>query len=102
MLTPSPLVPIAIRLIRCEHNSVILDAHGTVRRGRCPTCGTTSSRIHDRYCRHPIDLPWRTCSVLASYCVQAFHCLFGRVQAVVLGGPACSLPCWHRALRRPG
>lgn len=74
MLIPSPLVPLAIRLIRCDHGSVILDAHGTVRRGRCPTCGTTSIRVHDRYRRHPSDLPWRTCSVHLTLTVRRFCC----------------------------
>lgn len=68
------LVPIAIRLIRCDHGSVVLDAHGTVRRGRCPSCGTTSIRIHDRYRRHPSDLPWRTCSVRLTLTVRRFCC----------------------------
>lgn len=74
MLTPSPLCPLAIRLIRCNQGSVILDAQGTVRRGRCPTCGTTSSRVHDRYRRHPSDLPWRTCPVQLTLTVRRFCC----------------------------
>lgn len=36
MRTPSPLVPIAIRLTRVDHGSVVLEARGTVRRERCP------------------------------------------------------------------
>lgn len=45
-----------------------------MRRGRCPTCGATSSQIHDCYCRHPIDLPWRTCSVQLTLTVRRFCC----------------------------
>lgn len=74
MLTPSPLCPLAIRLIRCDHESIILEAHVTVRCGRCPTCGITSIRIHDRYRRHPRDLPWRTCSVQLTLTVRRFCC----------------------------
>lgn len=74
MLIPSPLVPIAIRLIRYDHDSVVLDASGTVRRGRCPACGTTSARVHDRYRRHPRDLPWRACSVQLTLTVRRFCC----------------------------
>lgn len=74
MLSPSPLVPIAIRLIRCDHGSVVLDAHGTIRGGRCPACGTTSIRVHDRCRRHPSDLPWHTCSVHLTLTVRRFCC----------------------------
>jgi transposase len=74
MLTPSPLYPIAIRLIRLDHDSLVLDAHGMVRRGRCPTCGATSARVHDRYCRHPIDLPWRGSPVRVALTVRRFCC----------------------------
>jgi transposase len=74
MLTSSPLLPIVISLIRLDRGSVVLEAHGLVRRGRCPTCGTTSGRVHDRYLRHPIDLPWRACSVRLVLTVRRFCC----------------------------
>lgn len=74
MLTPSPLFRLAIRLIRLDHGSVVVDAHGLVGRGRCPSCGTTSRRIHDRYRRHPVDLPWRACSVRLALTVRRFRC----------------------------
>lgn len=74
MLTPSPLFPLAIRLIRLDHGSIVVEAHGLVRRGRCPSCGTTSTRIHDRYRRHPVDLPWRACSVRLALTVRRFRC----------------------------
>jgi len=74
MLTSSFLFPIAIRLIRLDRGSIVLDAHGMVRRGRCPACGTTSARVHDRYHRHPIALPWRGCSVQITLTVRPFCC----------------------------
>jgi len=63
MLTPSLLFPIVIRLIRLDRGSIVLEAHGLIHRGRCPACGVTSARVHDRYQRHPLDLPRRACSV---------------------------------------
>jgi transposase len=74
MLTPSPLLPIAIRLIRLDHGSIVLEAHGTVRPGRCPRCGTTSAPVHDRYRRHPVDLPWRAYAVRLALTVRRFRC----------------------------
>ncbi len=74
MLTPSLLFPIAIRLIRLDRGSIVLDAHEMIHRGRCPTCGITSARVHDRYQRHPIDLPWRACSVQVALTVRRFCC----------------------------
>jgi len=74
MLTPSLLFPIVIRLIRLDRGSIVLEAHGMTRRGRCPACGVTSARVHDRYQRHPIDLPWRACSVQFALTVRRFCC----------------------------
>jgi len=74
MLTPSLLFPIAIRLIRLDRGSIVLKAHRLIHRGRCPTCGVTSARVHDRYQRHPIDLPWRACSVQVALTVRRFRC----------------------------
>lgn len=74
MLTPPLLFPIAIRLIRLDRGSIVLEAHGLIRRGRCPACGVTSARVHDRYQRHPIDLPWRACSVQVALTVRRFCC----------------------------
>jgi hypothetical protein len=74
MLTPSLLFPIAIRLIRLDRGSIVLEAHGMIHRGRCPACGVTSARVHDRYHRHPIDLPWRACPVQFALTVRRFCC----------------------------
>ncbi len=74
MLTPSLLFPIAIRLIRLDRGSIVLEASGMIRRGRCPACGVTSARVHDRYQRHPLDLPWRACSVQVALTVRRFCC----------------------------
>ena len=74
MLTPSLLFPIAIRLIRLDRGSIVLEAHGLICRGRCPACGIASARVHDRYQRHPIDLPWRACSVQFALTVRRFCC----------------------------
>ncbi len=74
MLTPSLLFPIVIRLIRLDRGSIVLDVHEMIHRGRCPACGVTSARVHDRYHRHPLDLPWRACSVQVALTVRRFCC----------------------------
>ncbi len=74
MLTPPLSRPIAIRLIRLDHGSIVLDAEGIVRGARCPTCGRLCTRVHDRYVRHPIDLPWRGYAVKLALTVRRFRC----------------------------
>ena len=55
--------------------SVYLAAHGRQRRGRCPSCGKTRSRIHSRYVRHPADLPLLGCRVRVELEVRRFYCI---------------------------
>jgi len=74
MLTLSLLFPIAIHLIRLDCGLIVLEAHRLIRRGRCPACGVTSARVHDRYHRHPVDLPCRACSVQFALTVRRFCC----------------------------
>lgn len=74
MLTSSPLFPLAITLIRAGRGAIIVEAHGLVRRGRCPACGTTSGRVHDRYRRRVVDLPWRGAPVELILTVRRFCC----------------------------
>jgi glycosyltransferase involved in cell wall biosynthesis len=46
--------------------AVTLEAEATTTTAACPACGIISQQIHDRYDRHPQDLPWRGCPVRAS------------------------------------
>ena len=47
---------------------------------RCPECGEVSSRIHSRYVRTPMDLPWSQCPVRLMITSRRFFC----------DNPACS------------
>lgn len=41
---------------------------------RCPACGVVSSRIHSRYVRTPMDLPWSQCPVRLMITARRFFC----------------------------
>lgn len=75
-LAPSPL---GIRLMRLSGALIVLDAEATTPAACCPECGTRSTHIHDRYQRHPADLPWRGHRVQIVLTVRRFRC----------GNPAC-------------
>ena len=53
---------------------MVLDATGRAATGACPACGTPSTRIHDRYQRHPLDLPWRGVTVRLLLTARRFCC----------------------------
>jgi transposase len=69
---PSALV---IHLICWTGDEIVLDASGAAAAGVCPTCGTTSGYVHDRYIRQPRDLPWRGRRVRLRLIVRRFRCL---------------------------
>ena len=48
---------------RDDSAAVYLAAHGRKRSGRCPGCGKSSTRLHSRYLRRPVDLPLLGCPV---------------------------------------
>jgi transposase len=60
--------------IRWTGTEIVLDASGTDDHGVCPTCGVASRCIHDRYKRHPTDLPWRGRRVRWNLVVRRFRC----------------------------
>jgi transposase len=60
---------------RDDSASLYLAAHGRQRRGRCPSCGKTSTRLHSRYVRHPADLPSLGCRVRVELEVRRFYCI---------------------------
>ena len=66
---------LSIRRIRLDGSNVVLDAEGCVAGGQCPSCGQPSSRIHDRYMRQPVDLPWRGQKARLVVTVRRFRCL---------------------------
>lgn len=72
-----PLLPVssfAIRRMVLDGTTITLEAEATTPSAPCPTCGTVSQQIHDRYDRHPADLPWRGCPVHLVRRVRRFRC----------------------------
>jgi transposase len=57
-----------------DGDDIILRARGVAVRARCPSCGTASARVHDRYRRRPWDLPWRGRRVRFVLTVRRFVC----------------------------
>ncbi len=52
-----------------------LDAEVVTDNARCPSCNSVSSKVHDRYVRRPLDLPWRGRSVRLMLTVRRFRCV---------------------------
>jgi transposase len=71
------LVPSAftVTLARLDGPLVVLEVQGATRSGHCPACGAVSDRVHDRYTRRPLDLPWRGRVVRLRVTVRRFRCL---------------------------
>jgi transposase len=63
-----------IRRIMLDGSAIILEAEGRTAIGRCPSCGACSEQVHDRYHRHPQDLPWRGCQAQLVVTVRRFRC----------------------------
>jgi hypothetical protein len=69
-----PSSSFAIRRIVLDGTAVTLEAEATTTTAACPACGIISQQIHDRYDRHPQDLPWRGCPVRLILRVRRFRC----------------------------
>jgi len=53
---------------------VRLDAEVLSKTACCPACRTPSAKVHDRYKRRPMDLPWRNRTVRMRITVRRFRC----------------------------
>ena len=74
-MLPFDLPPmLAIRRIVVEGDEVRLEAEGIVAEARCPACGAVATRVHDRYARRPMDMPWRGWTVRLAITVRRFRC----------------------------
>ncbi len=74
MFPVTPGSPIRIGQVVLTGSTVRLGAEGTGERAPCPECGTRSQQVHDRYQRHPLDLPWRGFEVRLHLTVRRFRC----------------------------
>jgi transposase len=54
---------------------VCLDAEVLSKTACCPSCRTPSAKVHDRYRRTPMDLPWRNRTVRMRVAVRRFRCM---------------------------
>ena len=72
------MVPVAagwvVRRVTVKGGVVLLDVEGVHDRARCPSCGAASSRVHGRYRRRPLDLPWRGHTVRLVATARRFRC----------------------------
>jgi transposase len=68
------LSQLSIARIRLEGMTVLLDASGDGETAACPSCGINCRRIHDRYQRWPLDIPWRGFVVRLVVTVRRFCC----------------------------
>lgn len=55
--------------------TLVITAHTTARRARCPHCHQASRRVHSYYCRVPRDLPISDRAVQLRLHVRRFRCL---------------------------
>lgn len=69
--------PEAIRLdcIRPSLSTIKLAVTTTASQAECPRCHRRSSRIHSRYIRHMVDLPWHGVAVKLELHTRRFRCL---------------------------
>jgi transposase len=65
---------LAIQSITFEHETVWLKGATVSDHATCPSCRVVSYQVHDRYWRHPLDLPWRGWTVRLALTVRRFCC----------------------------
>lgn len=75
MFPAHPQSPIAIRMIAIDGKSVRLKAEIVGDHADCPSCQVSSAKVHDRYARRPLDLPWRGHPVRLELTVRRFRCV---------------------------
>ena len=68
------LSPLCLTGLRLEGATLFLDAEGEEDEAPCPSCGGACRRVHDRYRRSPLDLPWRGFAVRLAVTVRRFRC----------------------------
>jgi transposase len=68
------LSPLCLTGLRLEGAMLFLEAEGEGDEAPCPSCGDGCRRVHDRYRRSPLDLPWRGFAVRLAVTVRRFRC----------------------------
>jgi transposase len=65
---------VVVRRAVLDDAAVLLEAEVAGDGAVCPTCGVVASRVHSRYVRRPMDLPWRGWTVRLALAVRRFRC----------------------------
>ncbi len=68
------LSPPCLTGLRLDGATLLLDAAGDEDEALFPSCGDTCRRVHDRYLRSSLDLPWRGFAVRLAVTVRRFRC----------------------------
>lgn len=64
-----------VRRVVADGDIVVMEMACAAPESRCPTCGVFSHRVHDRYRRQAVDLPWRGATVRVRMLVRRFVCV---------------------------
>ncbi len=73
-LLPDPAC-LTLKVMRQNGDAIVIDAQTTTAMATCPLCGCVSGRIHSRYRRTLLDLPWQGVPVRFHLTVRKFRCL---------------------------
>jgi transposase len=70
------LLPTGLRTVHmtADREGLVLLVKSEASRARCPVCGSPSERIHSRYTRSALDLPWRAIAVKLKVRARKFFC----------------------------
>jgi transposase len=63
-----------VRRVAVDGEVIVLEVTGAAQEGRCPCCAAASGRVHSRYHRRPLDLPWRGHTVRLVLSARRFVC----------------------------
>lgn len=76
---------IAISCVAWREGAITVEAASALESARCPRCGQPSVRVHDRYRRRPLDLPWQGQTVRLVLQTRRFVCENRRCQQGTFG-----------------
>ena len=62
------------RRVGLVDDTIVVHAEGTAEGVACPSCGQVSRRVHGRYQRRLVDLPWHGRPVRLVVTVRSFRC----------------------------
>ncbi len=73
-----PLLPdpasLSLESIRVENGTIVLATRTATPSAACPCCGHLSERVHSRYRRTLLDLPWQGNAVRVSLTLRKLFC----------------------------